>query len=121
MGYVPAPPPPGYRTWQEWFDAFDVPLDERSGRSALVDPEGVGPALSLLAVPESKSAKNRLHLDLKVSGGRHVDWEKRWPIVLSAVERLTAAGATVIATHEVNGRGDHVVLGDPEGNEFCVI
>lgn len=121
LGYKPAPPPRGFQSWEEWFDAFDVPSDERSEMSALVDPEGVGPALSLLAVPEPKSVKNRLHLDLKVSGGRHVDWEQRWPVVLAAVEQFIAAGATVITTRDLDGRGDHVVMGDPEGNEFCVI
>jgi predicted enzyme related to lactoylglutathione lyase len=41
--------------------------------------------------------------------------------VLVAVRRLTEAGATVVAEHELDGRGDHVVMADPEGNEFCVV
>lgn len=36
------------------------------------------------------------------------------------VKRLTAAGATLIRTDELQGRPDHVVLADPEGNEFCL-
>jgi predicted enzyme related to lactoylglutathione lyase len=41
--------------------------------------------------------------------------------VVAAVRRLTAAGATVVAEHEMRGRLDHVVITDPEGNEFCVL
>ncbi|HEY5822018.1 MAG TPA: VOC family protein [Propionibacteriaceae bacterium] len=61
------------------------------------------------AVPESKTAKNRLHLDLNV-GPEGLD---------AAVQRLTELGASTVA--EVNDRGSHsFVLADPEGNEFCV-
>jgi predicted enzyme related to lactoylglutathione lyase len=41
--------------------------------------------------------------------------------VAEAVERLTAAGATVIREDEWQGRPDHVVMADPEGNEFCLL
>jgi hypothetical protein len=37
------------------------------------------------------------------------------------VERLKAAGATEVRVHEADGRGDHVEMADPEGNEFCVV
>jgi predicted enzyme related to lactoylglutathione lyase len=37
-----------------------------------------------------------------------------------AVERLTAAGATIIRQDVQNAIPDHVVMADPEGNEFCV-
>ncbi|WP_346011924.1 VOC family protein [Streptomyces sp. SID3343] len=40
--------------------------------------------------------------------------------VVAAVERLTAAGATVQREDHLLGRPDHVVTVDPEGNEFCV-
>lgn len=51
LGYVPAPSPRAYQSWEEWFDAFDVALDERNEMAALVDPAGLGPALSLLLAP----------------------------------------------------------------------
>jgi predicted enzyme related to lactoylglutathione lyase len=57
----------------------------------------------------------------KVGGGRHVDFERRWSRVLAEVDRLTAAGATVIAQVDFNGRGNHLIMTDPEGNEFCVV
>ena len=109
LGYRELPPPSG------------APDDELDEGAFLVDPDGVGPTLSFLRVPEPKAVKNRLHVDVKAGGGRDTPWERRWPRVLAAVERLSAAGATVIRQHDVDGRGDHVVLADPEGNEFCVV
>ena len=50
-----------------------------------------------------------------------VPWEVRWPRVTQAVGRLTAAGATMIREDEQDGIPDHVVMADPEGNEFCVL
>ncbi|MER7983743.1 VOC family protein, partial [Streptomyces sp. NPDC095817] len=52
---------------------------------------------------------------------RETPWEVRWPRVVEAVERLTAAGATVVREDEFQGRPDHVVMADPEGNEFCLV
>jgi hypothetical protein len=72
-------------------------------------------------VPESKTVKNRLHLDVQVGGGRETPWELRWPRVVDALQRLTAAGAVVLDEYELQGRPDHVVMADPEGNEFCVL
>jgi hypothetical protein len=40
----------------------------------------------------------------------------RWPKVTETVQRLVLAGAEVVAEHGT----DHVVMSDPEGNEFCV-
>jgi hypothetical protein len=121
LGYAPKPPPQGFGSWEEWLRSFDVPEDEWDDGAALWDPDGVGPHLSFLRVPEPKAGKNRLHLDVQVGGGRHVPWDERWPRVQELVERLTAAGGTVLAVHDAHGRGDHVVMADPEGNEFCVL
>ncbi|GAA4486960.1 VOC family protein [Actinoallomurus oryzae] len=121
LGYVPAPPPAGFGSWGEWFTHYDVPEQEWDQGAYLSDPDEVGPSLSFLQVPESKVVKNRLHLDVQVGGGRNTPWEVRWPRVIEAVERLTAAGATVIREEELQGKPDHVVMADPEGNEFCVL
>ncbi len=40
---------------------------------------------------------------------------------MAVVERLTAAGGTVVREDEQEGIPDHVVMADPEGNEFCVV
>ncbi|MGW8889803.1 VOC family protein [Streptomyces sp. NPDC055749] len=121
LGYAETPPPAGYADWKEWFVQHDIPEEEWDDGAYLSDPDGTGPTLSFLKVPEPKVAKNRLHLDLRVGGGRETSWEVRWPRVVAEVERLTAAGATVIREHEMQGRPDHVVMADPEGHEFCVV
>lgn len=121
LGYVEAPPPAGFGSWHQWLRQLGVPPDEWDDGASIQDPNGVLPKISFLKVPEPKVVKNRLHLDVQVGGGRQERWEIRWPRVTEAVARLTAAGATVIRQDELNGRPDHMVLADPEGNEFCVL
>lgn len=121
LGYVEAPPPTGFDSWPDWFDAFEVPEDEWDDGATIVDPDGVGARITFLKVPETKVAKNRLHLDLQVSGGRSRPPEERRAAITATVERLVAAGASVDAEHELGGVLDHVVLLDPEGNELCVV
>jgi catechol 2,3-dioxygenase-like lactoylglutathione lyase family enzyme len=122
LGYVHATPPEGWRTWEDWLRHFDVPEDEWDDGASLMDPDGVLPKIGFLRVPEPKSAKNRLHLDLHVSGGRQLPAAIRAERIQAKVTDLLAAGATVLA-HEPGPDGslDHVVLADPEGNEFCVV
>ena len=121
LGYVVPPPPDGFETWEAWARHHEVPDDELGDGAYLADPDGVLPSLSFLRVPEGKVTKNRVHLDLRVSGGRAAPQEDRETLIREAVDRLTAAGATVLAEHRERGELDHVVLADPEGNEFCVV
>lgn len=121
LGYVDAPVPDGFASWPDWFSAFGVPPEEWDDGAYIVDPDGVHPSISLLKVPEPKSAKNRVHLDVQVGGGRSQPWEVRWARVTEAVGRLTAAGATVIREDVQDGVPDHVVMADPEGNEFDLL
>ncbi|MGI8701936.1 MAG: VOC family protein [Nocardioidaceae bacterium] len=121
LGYTEAPPPDGFATWEQWLAEFGVPEDEWDDGASLHDPTGAGPQLSFLKVPEAKVVKNRLHLDVQVGGGRATPWEERWPRVEAAVERLGVAGATRLQVVDQQGRPDHVVMADPEGNEFCVL
>ena len=84
--------------------------DDDDDEVALVDPEGVGPDLLFVTVPEGKTVKNRLHIDVSPRD-REQDEE---------VERLLALGATRADV----GQGPDVswvVLADPDGNEFCVL
>lgn len=70
--------------------------------------DGVVPDLLFLKVPDEKTLKNRLHIDLRPLDQR------------AEVERLEALGATRVSV----GQGPDatwVVLADPEGNEFCVL
>jgi Glyoxalase-like domain len=121
LEYVDGPPPAGFASWPEYLAAVGVPEQEWDDGAFIVDPEGIGPPISFLKVPEPKAAKNRVHLDVQAGGGRGEPWRVRWPRVTAAVERLAAAGATVIADVAQDGTPDHVVMADPEGNEFCVV
>jgi Glyoxalase-like domain len=121
LGYEQSAPPEGFASWPEWLVSMDVPEEEWDDGAYLNDPAGQGPTISFLKVPEGKTVKNRLHIDVKAGGGRQTPWDLRWPKVLDMVERLKAAGATEVRVHEADGRGDHVEMADPEGNEFCVV
>ena len=121
LGYADAPPPAGFDSWDTWFTAFGVPEDERGDGAVLHDPDGVLPGMSLLRVPETKDRKNRLHLDLQVSGGRAVDAPLRQQRIRARVDTLLDAGGRLLAEHPGPDGLDHVVMADPEGNEFCVV
>lgn len=114
VGYVDEPPPAPFTDRLAWLASFGEEVNDGLGGAWLIDPAGVAPRLCLLEVPEPKTAKNRLHVDLRVSTAETP--EERWRQVQEETERLVAAGATVLA----EDRGHHVVLTDPEGNEFCV-
>ena len=121
LGYVDAPPPQGFTSWEDWLVRLGVPEDEWDDGASIADPEGLRPSIGFLKVPEGKTAKNRIHLDVQVGGGRGGPWEVRWARVIEAAERLTAAGAVVIERSDNDGVPDHMVMADPEGNEFCVV
>jgi hypothetical protein len=91
MGYVRRdeldPPEPGWSRPTDW----PVPI---------ADPSGSGPVIWIVPVPERKSVKNRMHLD-----------------VIGDTEALIALGATVVRRRDDDIEWD--VLADPEGNEFC--
>jgi Glyoxalase-like domain len=125
LGYVPAPPPHGHSSWNDYYRSLGVSEDELpDGVDAcdrLIDPAGNGPRIWFQIVPERKSVKNRLHLDLLVDGARDLAPPERRSVIEGRVAELVAAGATVL--HRSEGDGiDHygVTLADPEGNEFCV-
>ena len=57
-------------TWSDWLAPHGVPEERWNDASAVVDPDGTGPRIDFQRVPEEKTLKNRLHLDLKVGGRR---------------------------------------------------
>ncbi len=125
LGYVVEPPPGGFHSWNAFWRSTGVPADElpTSGDAAdsIVDPDGTGPRIWFQRVPEVKTVKNRVHLDLMVSGGRAVPLPQRRDVVDAEVDRLTDLGATVFRVLGFEGQDYYaVVLQDPEGNEFCV-
>ncbi|HEY3263252.1 MAG TPA: VOC family protein [Pseudonocardiaceae bacterium] len=121
LGYEREPPPPGFGSWQEWCEHHGMPPEEVDEGASLIDPAGVGARLFFQRVPEPKVTKNRLHLDLLVGAGTDAPAEQRWARVTETVDRLRAAGATVVHQDEWQDRPHHVVMADPEGNEFCVV
>lgn len=88
MGYRRGQPPEG----GQWPRHWPVPIH---------DPTGRGPLIWINPVPEPKSTKNRMHLDVRGDTGE-----------------LLAMGATLLRRHSSGTEWD--VLADPEGNEFCV-
>ncbi|MBZ6093509.1 VOC family protein [Streptomyces olivaceus] len=115
LGYVDEPPPAPFETRAQWFAQFDLPKDDSVDDGAwLCDPDGVGPRFCILKVPESKTAKNRLHIDIRVPG--HGSSDELSARIKAESERLVRAGGTVLEKFD----GHHVVMADPEGNEFCV-
>jgi hypothetical protein len=119
IGYQEEDPPEGFDSWEAWAEANDLPPEEREHYASRVDPDGVGPRLFFQRVPEPKTAKNRVHLDLSVSGGPGTPMEERREKVAAAVERAVAAGATRVKAYDEAGQ-HWIVLQDPEGNEFCL-
>jgi hypothetical protein len=93
--------------------------DDPDGAS-LVDPDGRGPAISFLRVPEGKTAKNRLHIDLRVAGEQPWDPAVRETLIRTRADELAGAGATRVREEHYDGTLGHIVMLDPEGNEFCV-
>jgi hypothetical protein len=73
---------------------------ERDWPLPIVDPSGAGPLIWIVPVPEPKTVKNRMHLD-----------------VVGDSAALQAAGATLLRAQDDDIDWD--VLADPEGNEFC--
>ncbi len=107
LGYVEQPPPAGFDTWEAFADAQNIPADQRDGFGAVTDPDGVGPRVLFIKVPEGKTAKNRMHLDIAVADPE------------THIEALVAAGAARGEGHQEYGVS-WTVMADPEGNEFCV-
>ncbi|MBL1099704.1 VOC family protein [Streptomyces coffeae] len=120
MSYRLQDPPEGFASWEEALEAMGVPPERRNDASALLDPEGSGPRLFFQRVPEGKQAKNRVHLDVRAAPGLVGD--ARMAALEAEAERLVALGATRLERHEPApplGTG-HIVMADPEGNEFCL-
>lgn len=77
--------------------------------SAITSPEPGRPRVLFQRVPEEKTVKNRLHLDVRVGPERRED----------EVAQLVSRGATELGRH-AQGPMSWVTLADPQGNEFCV-
>jgi hypothetical protein len=122
LGYELEPPPAGFASWDEYWRDVGVPEDELDiGADCIIDPAGRGPRIWFQVVPERKAVKNRLHLDIGVSGGRSVPMEIRQERVDAAASRLAGLGGVIVGVLNTDGL-DHyaVAMKDPEGNEFDI-
>ena len=120
LDYVVDPPPEGFTSSHEWAAQTGFPTEELEAGATVVDPAGALPEICFLKVPEGKVAE---------TGSTSTS---RSPVVATAggtsetairahVTTLVAAGATVVRERWDTPGLDHIVLQDPEGNEFCVV
>jgi catechol 2,3-dioxygenase-like lactoylglutathione lyase family enzyme len=96
--------PPALAGWWRRLLGGSVEVDD-DGDATLRTPDGL--LIDFLRVPEPKSVKNRLHLDLRSSD------------LVAATEQALALGAT--RADDIYDGGRWQVLRDPEGNEFCLL
>jgi hypothetical protein len=119
LGYELEPPPPGFGSWDEALDAWEVPQERRNDRSAVRDPDGAGPRVYFQRVPEGKTAKNRVHLDVRAATG--LRGEERMARLEERCGQLVSLGARRVHRFEPDRiDAGHIVMQDPEGNEFCL-
>jgi hypothetical protein len=120
LSYVEQPPPPGFADWDAALDAMGVPADQRDIRYSIVDPGQQRPRLLFQKVPEPKTAKNRVHLDVRAAPG--LEGEERMAALEAECERLVALGATRLRRSEPAPpmSAGFIVMQDPEGNELCL-
>ncbi|MFD9645777.1 VOC family protein [Streptomyces sp. NPDC059082] len=106
--------------WDEFLARIGVPEDQRNSRSAIEDPEGEGPRVFFQQVPEDKVAKNRVHLDVRAAPG--LQGEERMAALEAECDRLVGLGAKRVRRVDPQPpmSAGHLVMTDPEGNEFCL-
>lgn len=94
-----------------WAQVFDTQIQDASADGRYVDltPSERSPVLRFQRVPEVKTIKNRLHLDVEVDD------------VPRAVEAVIGLGGSLVHPARVEYGWEYAVVADPEGNEFCVI
>jgi hypothetical protein len=117
LGYVDPPVPPGFDSW----DAFDasLPEDRQGSAWACQDPDGIGPRLFFQRVPEAKTVKNRVHLDVRVGTG--LTGDERVAALEAEADRLEGLGARRVRLMLADEENEScLVMQDVEGNEFCL-
>jgi catechol-2,3-dioxygenase len=108
LGYELQGPPRPSAAWLAWQDEQGVPEEHRNDASAIIDPDGNGPRIYFQRVPEPKTVKNRLHLDV-ISDTFDTE-----------TERLVSLGAQRIRDVQ-RDKFRWTTFADIEGNEFDLI
>jgi predicted enzyme related to lactoylglutathione lyase len=92
-----------------WSEALGYQNAGEAGNYVMLVPPDAGAVLMLQRVPEPKSVKNRMHLDIQAAN------------VAAEAERLVALGARHVDDVQYAELGSHwLLMQDPEGNEFCI-
>ncbi|WP_446663869.1 VOC family protein [Flexivirga sp. B27] len=128
LGYV-HPGPPGVQlapdadplaAWDQFLESAGVPEGQRNSASALEDPEGDGPRLFFQRVPERKSGKNRVHLDIRAAP--ELEGDERMSALEAEAARLVSLGGVRVRRFDPEPPMSQgfIVMNDPEGNEFCL-
>jgi len=121
LDYQVQPPPGAFDSWDAALEAFGVPREQWNSRSAILPIESPHPRVFFQRVPEGKTVKNRLHLDIRVVPG--LEGDERMSALEAEANRLEALGATRAYRVEPDkGRMEFgfITMRDPEGNEFCL-
>lgn len=121
LGYQVQAPPDGFDSWPAALEAFGIPQDQWNSRSAILPVDGDGPRVFFQQVPEGKTVKNRVHLDVRAAPG--LTGDERMETLEAEATRLSAHGASVDYRVEPNPATmdeGHITMLDPEGNEFCL-
>lgn len=124
LGYIPEPAPDGFATWREYYLSLgESPEDLGDGDACdcIIDPDGVGPRIWFQVVPEPKTVKNRVHVDVLVTN-RTDDWGLRREQLAARRDQLVALGGSV-RRELPRDPSEHLACGvnDPEGNELCLV
>ena len=128
LGYI-IPGPPGVRlgeyeepfaAWKKFIADLGTELGPENMRAAIDDPDQVGPRIFFQTVPEPKTVKNRLHLDVRTAPG--LDGDERMDSLEAECHRLSELGGTRLRRVDPDPPLEHgfIVMADPEGNEFCL-
>jgi hypothetical protein len=112
LGY----PVPDVEGWHNFLRSRGQSEEDLNATFAIEDPAGARPRMFFQRVPETKSVKNRVHLDLAAPA---VGSSDRAEQIDAFAVRLTALGARRLRAVKKDD-GYFVVMADPEGNEFCV-
>ncbi len=120
LGYQVQPPPEGFDSWDAALEAFGVPKDQWNSRSAILPVDDDGPRVFFQQVPEGKTVKNRVHLDVRAAPG--LTGDERMETLEAECARLLALGATRAYRVEPDPPMEFgfITMHDPEGNEFCL-
>ncbi|QQT68138.1 VOC family protein [Brevibacterium casei] len=128
LGYV-IPGPPGvtladgddpFAAWKTFLDSLGVEMRPEDLRAAIEDPAGRGPRVFFQTVPEDKTVKNRVHLDVRAAPG--LQGSERMEALEAECARLERLGATRLERFDPSPPMEtgFIVMADPEGNEFCL-